>query len=136
MRKGFPRQPWQGVGESARSFTGAFWAIFMTVLIIGGLMSGLATPTETAVVASVYALVVGCFVYRELPLKAVPKIIIDSAVSSAAILALVGFANVFGWILVAERIPHRGGAFAVKLVCRFPHNLGSGGGRLAGQRIE
>ena len=105
VRKGFPRQPWQGVGELARSFTGAFWAIFMTVLIIGGLMSGLATPTETAVVASVYALVVGCFVYRELPLKAVPKIIIDSAVSSAAILALVGFANVFGWILVAERIP-------------------------------
>ena len=71
VRKGFPRQPWQGVGELARSFTGAFWAIFMTVLIIGGLMSGLATPTETAVVASVYALVVGCFVYRELPLKAV-----------------------------------------------------------------
>ncbi|MXN66333.1 TRAP transporter large permease subunit [Stappia sp. GBMRC 2046] len=105
VRKGFPRQAWQGLGELARSFLGAFWAIAMTALIIGGLLSGLATPTETAVVASVYAFVVGSFVYRELPLRAVPKIVIDSAISSAAILALVGFANVFGWILVSERIP-------------------------------
>jgi len=105
VRKNFPRQPWRGVGELGKSFVGAFWAIAMTALIIGGLMSGIATPTETAVVASVYAFVVGKFIYRELRLRDVPRIIVDSAVSSAAILALVGFANVFGWILVSERIP-------------------------------
>ncbi len=105
FRKGFPRQPWQGFGELGGSFMGAFWAIAMTALIIGGLLTGIATPTETAVVASIYAFIVGSFVYRELPLRAVPKIVVDSAVSSAAILALVGFANVFGWILVSERIP-------------------------------
>jgi C4-dicarboxylate transporter, DctM subunit len=104
-RRNFPRQPWQGFGEVARSFGGAIWAISMTFLIIYGLLSGLATPTETAIVASVYAFVVGSFIYRELPLRAVPGIIIDSAISSAGILALVGFANVFGWILVSERIP-------------------------------
>jgi len=74
-------------------------------LIVVGLLSGIATPTETAVVASVYAVAVGCFVYRGVRLREVPKIIIDSAVSSAAILVLVGTANVFGWILVSERIP-------------------------------
>jgi len=105
VRKGYPRQPWRGLGELGRSFLGAFWAIAMTVLIIGGLLSGIATPTETAVVASVYALIVGLFIYRELKIKNLPALIIDSAVSSAAILALVGFANVFGWILVSERIP-------------------------------
>ena len=105
VRKDFPRHPWQGLGELVRAFFGAFWAIAMTALIIGGLLTGIATPTETAVVASVYAFVVGAFIYRELPLKAVPSIIIDSAISSAAILVLVGFANVFGWILVSERIP-------------------------------
>ena len=105
VRKDFPRQPWQGVGELGKSFLGAFWAIAMTALIIGGLMSGIATPTETAIVASIYAFVVGAFIYRDLKLKEVPRIIIESAVSSAAILALVGFANVFGWILVSERIP-------------------------------
>ncbi|MEZ5535879.1 MAG: TRAP transporter large permease [Thiolinea sp.] len=105
VKRQFPRQEWQGFGELASSFGSAFWAIAMTGLIIGGLLSGLATPTETAVIASVYALFVGLFIYRELPLKAIPKILIDSAVSSAAILVLVGFANVFGWILVSERIP-------------------------------
>ncbi|MFV0358793.1 TRAP transporter large permease [Tropicimonas sp.] len=105
VRRNFPRQKWQGFGEVARSFGNAFWALAMTGLIIYGLLSGLATPTETAVVASVYAFIVGAFVYRELPLRAVPGVIVDSGVSSAAILVLVGFANVFGWILVSERIP-------------------------------
>jgi tripartite ATP-independent transporter DctM subunit len=105
VRKGFPRQPWQGAGEVIRSFGGAFWALAMTFLIIYGLLSGLATPTETAIVASVYAFVVGAFIYRELPLRKLPGIIVESAVASAGILALVGFANVFGWILVSERIP-------------------------------
>ncbi|SDU18990.1 TRAP transporter large permease [Stappia sp. ES.058] len=105
VRKGFPYQSWQGMSEVARSFGGAIWALAMTFLIIYGLLSGLSTPTETAVIASVYAFVVGAFIYRELPLRSVPGIVIDSAVSAAGILALVGFANVFGWILVSERIP-------------------------------
>jgi C4-dicarboxylate transporter, DctM subunit len=107
VRRDFPRQPWAGFSELGRSFLGAFWAIAMTGLIVGGLLSGLATPTETAIVASVYALLIGLFVYRELPLARVPKIFVDSAVSSAAILVLVGFANVFGWILVSEQIPQK-----------------------------
>ncbi|WAP68211.1 TRAP transporter large permease [Jiella pelagia] len=105
VRKGFPRQPWQGVGELGKSFLNAFWALFMTGLIVGSLLSGKVTPTETAVVASLYAFIVGAFFYRELPLRMLPRVIVDSAVASAAILALVGFANVFGWILVSERIP-------------------------------
>ncbi|WP_424931235.1 TRAP transporter large permease [Amaricoccus macauensis] len=104
-KRNFPRQDWLGAREVGRSFAGAFWALAMTFLIIYGLLSGLATPTETAVVASVYAFFVGAFIYRELPLRKVPGIIIDSAISAAGILALVGFANVFGWILVSERIP-------------------------------
>ena len=104
-KKSFPREAWQGLGELFSSFAGAIWAIAMTALIVGGLLIGITTPTETAVVACLYAALVGLFVYRELPVARIPKIIIDSAVSSAGILVLVGTANVFGWILVAERIP-------------------------------
>ena len=104
-RRGYPAEPWRGWNELARSFGSAFWAIAMTVLIVGGLLSGLVTPTETAVIASIYAALVGLFVYRELDWRRIPRIVVDSAVSSAAILALVGFANVFGWILASERIP-------------------------------
>ena len=104
-RKKFPKQQWQGVGEIGRSFVGAFWALAMTMLILYGLLSGIATPTETAILASVYAMVVGLFVYGELPIRKIPKIIVESAIAASGILALVGFANVFGWILVSERIP-------------------------------
>lgn len=104
-RRHFPREPWQGMGELLSSFTGAVWAIAMTVLIVGGLLVGITTPTETAVIASLYAAIVGLLVYRELPVRRIPGIIVNSAISSAGILVLVGTANVFGWILVAERIP-------------------------------
>lgn len=105
VRRRFPRQPWCGLRELSASFVGAFWAIFMTGLIVGGLLFGLMTPTETAIVASIYALIVGTLVYRELELGEIVGVIIDSAVSASAILILIGFANVFGWILVTEHIP-------------------------------
>ena len=104
-RRNFPREPWQGMRELLSSFTGAVWAIAMTVLIVGGLLVGITTPTETAVIASLYAAIVGLLIYRELPVRRIPGIIVNSAISSAGILVLVGTANVFGWILVAERIP-------------------------------
>lgn len=104
-RKNFPREAWQGIRELLSSFTGAIWALAMTGLIVGGLLIGVTTPTETAIVACLYAAIVGLFVYRELSPARIPKIIIDSAISSAGILVLVGTANVFGWILVSERIP-------------------------------
>lgn len=104
-RRNFPREPWQGMRELLSAFTGAVWAIAMTVLIVGGLLVGITTPTETAVIASLYAAIVGLLVYRELPVRRIPGIIVNSAISSAGILVLVGTANVFGWILVAERIP-------------------------------
>ena len=105
LRRNYPRQEWKGIGELIAAFLSAFWALAMTGLIIGGLLTGIATPTETAIVACLYAFIVGAFIYRELPVRAVPRIIVNSAVSSAGILALVGFANVFGSILASERIP-------------------------------
>ena len=104
-RRNFPREEWRGFGQLLRSFGKAFWAIAMTGLILFGLLSGIATPTETAIVACVYALVVGVFIYGELRFSAIPRIVVESGVSAASILALVGFANVFGWILVSEQIP-------------------------------
>lgn len=105
VKNNYPRQAWQGFAHLGKAFFGAFWALAMTGLIVGGMVSGFTSPTETSIIAAVYAIVVGLFVYRELPLKAIPKLIADSAVASAAILFLVGTANVFGWILVSEHIP-------------------------------
>lgn len=83
----------------------AFWALLMPVIILGGIYGGIFTPTEAAAVAVVYALVVGFFVYRELNLKDLPKVFVNTAVSTSVVMFIISTAQVFGWILTSERIP-------------------------------
>jgi len=105
VKRKYPKGERQPIGVIVKSFTGAFWALLMTFVILFGILGGYFTPTEASIVAVVYALVVGMFVYKELKLKDLPKILLDSMVSTASIMFLVGFANLFGWILVSEQIP-------------------------------
>lgn len=105
VRDSHPREPWKGWCEAWHSFTDAVWAMAMMGLVLFGIVGGFFTPTEAAVIAVLYATVVGLFVYRELSWRHIPKLITDSAISGAAIMVLVGFANVFGWILASERVP-------------------------------
>lgn len=105
VRDNHPREPWRGWGEVWASGRDALWALGMMFLILFGIVGGFFTPTEAAVIAVLYASVVGLFVYRRLGWRDIPRLVIDSAISGAAIMLLVGFASVFGWILAAERIP-------------------------------
>ena len=105
VRHNHPREPWRGVAEVLASGKEAIWAMGMMALVLFGIVGGFFTPTEAAVIAVLYASVVGLFVYRELGWRDLPNLIADSAISGAAIMVLVGFANVFGWILAAERVP-------------------------------
>lgn len=83
----------------------AIWALLMTVLILVGIIGGIVTPTEASIIAVVYALVVGVFIYKELTLKNFPKILVESAITTASIMLLVGFANIFAYIMSKEQIP-------------------------------
>ena len=105
VKRNHPKEDRLPFREVIRSFFSAFWAILMTLIILGGIMGGFFTPTEAAMIAVFYALIVGFFVYGELKLAALPKIIFDSAVTTASLMVLVGFANVFAWILTSEEIP-------------------------------
>ncbi|TMW72292.1 TRAP transporter large permease [Alteribacter natronophilus] len=105
VKRNYPKQARKPVSEVTKSFFGAFWALLMTVIILYGILGGFFTPTEASVVAVLYALLVGLFIYRDLKVSQLPKIILNSMVSTASIMILVGFANLFGWILVAEQIP-------------------------------
>ncbi|UCZ53864.1 TRAP transporter large permease [Bacillus shivajii] len=105
VKRNYPKQERKPIAVVGKSFFGAFWAILMTVIILFGILGGFFTPTEASIVAVIYALLIGLFVYRGLKISQVPKIILNSMVSTASILMLVGFANLFGWIMVSERIP-------------------------------
>lgn len=87
------------------TFKGAFWAIFMTFLILYGILGGVFTPTEASIIAVLYAIVVGKYVYKELTFNQIPKVMVESLRMTAAIMVLVGFANLFAWIMASEQIP-------------------------------
>ncbi len=94
-----------GWSEIARTTWRAMPAILLPVLILGGMRAGWFTPTEASVVAVFYALLCGKFVYGTLEWKAVPHILIRSALLTASVLIIIGFSAAFAWILTIERVP-------------------------------
>lgn len=105
VRRGYPkgtRVPFLQLLREART---AFWALLMTVIILYGIIGGFFTPTEASIVASLYALVVGMYVYKGLTWRKLPGILGDTVLTSSALLLLVGLANLFGWILTSQQIP-------------------------------
>ena len=80
-------------------------ALFMPVIIMGGILGGAFTPTEAAGVTCVYAAIVGAFVYRRLTVKSIPKVLLASGLESAMIMLLLGLSEPFAWIVAADQIP-------------------------------
>ena len=90
--------------ERLVAFKDAVWGLLMPVIILGGIYGGIFTPTEAAGVAVIYGLIVGLFVYREIKLKQLWKLFVDSAVSSATVMFIVANAAVFAWLLTTGQI--------------------------------
>ncbi|MDR2174307.1 MAG: TRAP transporter large permease [Synergistaceae bacterium] len=105
VKRGYPKYPrltWKAFWSE---FFGGIWAVLMVVIIFAGILGGWFSPTEASIVACLYALFVGIFVYKDLKIGDVPRVLKESAVMSASIITLVAFANVFGWIMASEKIP-------------------------------
>jgi len=83
----------------------SFWAVLLPVIIIGGIVSGAFTPTEAAVIAVVYALIVSMFVYKELKVSQLPKVLIDTGKTTGIVMLVAGMAMVVAWLLTIVRIP-------------------------------
>lgn len=83
----------------------SIWGLLLIVLVIGGIYSGVFTPTEAAATAAVYAFVVVVFVYKELPFKKIPKVLLDSAGMSAMLLYIITNAVLFSFLMTSENIP-------------------------------
>ena len=88
-------------GELWRTFKEAVWTFFMPIVILGGILSGLFTPTEAGVISVVYAIIISMFVYRSITFKDLISILKTSAVSTATIMIIIANANAFAWLLSA-----------------------------------
>ncbi len=97
-----PRVP---MGEKLRVTADAFWCYLMAVTIIGGMKFGIFTPTEAAVVAVVYSLLVGLFIYREIKLRDLYRITLNAAKTSSVVMFLVAAALVSAWLITVANIP-------------------------------
>ena len=110
--EGEPRATWQ---QAATATWEALPAMVLPILIIGGILGGVFTATEAGVVAVMYALVVGFFVYRELTLKNLARIFANAAMTSFGLLFIVANAAMFGWVLAREEFPSRTVGFLTSL---------------------
>jgi tripartite ATP-independent transporter DctM subunit len=102
---GMARQPFGGWMNVARSFARSFFALMTPVVILGGMFSGIFTPTEAAAVACLYALFLGFVVYRTLHWRQLGPILVETAETTGVVLVLVMAAGALGWCLSIARVP-------------------------------
>ena len=99
----------EGVVQASalRTFRESIWGLLLIVIVMGGIYSGLFTPTEAAAMSAVYAFVIAVFVYKDLKLRDVPRVLLSSANLSAMLLYIITNAMLFSFLLTYENIPQR-----------------------------
>ena len=102
---GYPRQPKASWGETWHAFRSCVWGLLLIVLVMGGIYKGAFTPTEAAAMSAVYAFVIAVFVYKDLALRDVARVLVDSASMSAMLLYIITNAVLFSFLLTNEQIP-------------------------------
>ena len=103
-KRKYPRDTRFSLNRLWASFKQAFLPLQTPTIIIGGILSGIFTPTESAIAAVVYALILGLFVYRSLTWRHILRVSMDTIETSAAILMIVASATIFAWILIDQQV--------------------------------
>ena len=101
----YPRQPKASLAARVKAFRESVWGLLLIVVVMGGIYTGIFTPTEAATMSAMYAFIVAVFVYRDMPLKDVPKVLLNSANMSAMLLYISTNAVLFSVIMTNENIP-------------------------------
>lgn len=105
-KRNFPRgERIKSVKQLIKALADGFIPLLMPFIILGGIIGGIFTATEASAVAVVYGLVVGLFVYRDLPLNAIKKALVGTAKTTGIVFLVIACSNVFNWMLVVEQVP-------------------------------
>lgn len=101
----YPRLPKATTKERLKAFKESVWGLLLIVIVLGGIYSGMFTPTEAAAMSAVYAFLVAVFVYKDMTLKGIPKVLRDSANMSSMLLYIITNAVLFSYLMTSEQIP-------------------------------
>jgi C4-dicarboxylate transporter, DctM subunit len=104
-RRKYPRQQKSSLQEILGAALGAWSAYLAPIIIIGGILAGLFTPTEASVVATVYALFVTMIVYREIKSRDIPKVLWLTVEQTVRVMFIISAAGLFGWLLIRQKVP-------------------------------
>ncbi|WP_374399577.1 TRAP transporter large permease [Niveibacterium sp.] len=104
---GYPRQAKASWAARLKAFRESMWGLFLIIVVMGGIYTGIFTPTEAAAMSAVYAFIVAVFVYKDMPLAGVRKVLLDSANMSAMLLYIITNAVLFSFIMTNENIPQQ-----------------------------
>lgn len=104
-KKNYPRMKKATWAERFVAFRKSAWGLLLIVIVMGGIYTGIFTPTEAAAVSAMYAFIVAVFVYKDMGLKKVPKVLLDSAAMSAMLLYIITNAVLFSFLMTSENIP-------------------------------
>jgi tripartite ATP-independent transporter DctM subunit len=111
-KKNYPLQKRATLKELFIATKQAFFPLLTPIIIIGGILVGVFTPTEAAIIAVLYSLILG-FAYREITLKSLPALLKEAINTTVPVLLIVGSASLFGWILASEQIPQKLSTFFI-----------------------
>ena len=114
-RRGYPRMPPATWRERWTAFRESVWGLALIGIILGGIYGGVFTPTEAAAVAAVYAFVIAVFVYRDMGLRDVPRVLLNAANTSAMLLYIITNAVLFSFLMTSENIPQAMAAWIVDM---------------------
>ncbi len=103
----FPKGQWLTRREMRRAALRGLPSSAVPIIIVGGILTGVFSPTESAAAAALAALVIGRFVHKELDLRELPDILLRTGINSTIVLFLIATANVFGWVIIFEEVPQR-----------------------------
>jgi len=117
-KRNYPKGSLISVREALKATFDAALVLMMPLIILGGILTGIFTPTESACVAVFYALIISLFVYRDIKPVNLPKIIINTAVTSSLVMLVIGTASIFSWLLASEEIPQ----YITEAVINITHN--------------
>jgi C4-dicarboxylate transporter DctM subunit len=104
---GYPRLPKATFAERMKALRESAWGLLLIVIVMGGIYTGFFTPTEAAAMAAVYAFIIAVFVYKDMGLKDVPRVLLNSANMSAMLLYIITNAVLFSFVLANENIPQQ-----------------------------
>src|SRR5512144_459709 len=112
-KNSYPRMQRASFATVLRTFRDSMWGLLLILIVIGGIYSGAFTPTEAAAMSAVYAFFVSVFVYRDMRLRQVPKVLLDSANMSAMLLYIITNAVLFSFLMTHENIPQSMAAWMI-----------------------